>query len=131
WAVSVGVAAVVWARLQRAGFFFSPLQRGSRVNPAGSSLHWTRFGLVQPPIASAPFFIQWSASTVHPSASSPGGCSLAAFEIEDPQSAELSRLLAILDVHASVQSGERSRMTLRLRCGTRQATFSSIDAEAQ
>ena len=123
WAVHVPDAADASARLTRAGFPTSAPQPGSRVTPSGETLRWTTFEVSQPVIATAPFFIAWDAATAHPSTTSPGGCSLVRFDVEDPQSADLTRMLTTLGVSASVRNAAQPRMTLHLRCGRREATF--------
>ena len=69
------------AALKGAGFAATPPQPGSRVTPSGERLEWTTFGLADPAIAVAPFFINWSAATKHPSTTAPGGCEMAELTI--------------------------------------------------
>ena len=71
---------------------------GSRVTPAGSTLHWTTAGVLSPRIAGAPFFIHWRSATGHPSTTSPTGCAIVALEVSDPAAADLSRALHALRV---------------------------------
>jgi hypothetical protein len=123
WAVHVVDADDAAKRLGAAGFTPSERRPGSRVTPQGATLSWTTFEVEKPRIASAPFFIQWSATTTHPSVTSPGGCSMQSFEIGDPAGDALARLLITLGVKANVQNAAQPRMHLTLRCGTRQATF--------
>src|SRR5438477_4676 len=76
-------------------------------------------------IAGAPFFIQWGATTTHPSLTSPGGCSLASFQVRDPAGHDLSRLLEALGVKADVRKSDHAHMHLDIRCGARPASFDS------
>lgn len=123
WAVHVPDAAKAAALLTRAGFPTSTPQPGSRVTPAGLTLHWTTFDVPAPSIDIAPFFIAWDPATAHPSTTSPGGCTLARFDVAGPQAAELTRMLTTLGVEAAVRSAAKPQMRLELRCGAKRATF--------
>ena len=123
WAVHVVGANDAAARLKDAGFTASPPQPGSRVTPQGATLEWTTFGVTNLQSASAPFFIEWGAKTKHPSLTSPGGCSIAAFQVRDPAGDDLSRLMAALGVKADVAKAAAPHMHLELRCGKRSASF--------
>jgi len=131
WAVRVADAAEACALLGVEGFVTSPPKPGSRVTPAGTTLQWTTFTIEQPRIESAPFFIQWSASTVHPSVSTAVSCSLDRLQIEDPRGDDLLRLLSTLGVMAPICVAERPRITLTFRCGTREVTYQSATREAE
>ena len=125
WAVHVVDADAAAKRLAAAGFAPAEPRPGSRVTPQGATLEWTTFDVDEPRIASAPFFIQWSAKTTHPSLTSPGGCALAKFEIGDPDAAGLLRLLHALGVKAGVRKAATPHMHLTIRCGERTASFDS------
>jgi hypothetical protein len=89
---------------------------GSRVTPSGATLQWSTADIQAPRIALAPFFIRWSASTEHPSTTSPSGCSLGALEVHDPAAADLSRALNALRVSAvTVRRGD-PQISLTLKC---------------
>ena len=125
WAVRVSDAAAARELVHKNGFEVSDAKPGSRIKPDGKKLEWTTFGVDENAMATAPFFIQWSASTTHPSESSPGGCSLIRFELADPEADDLSRLLQLLGVAVPVRAAERPHMQLQLRCGEREASFAS------
>jgi len=125
WAVHVVDAKESAALLTSHGFMTSPPQPGARVTPQGTTLAWSTFNL-QKPMANAPFFIEWSATTTHPSVTSPGGCTLAAFSVSDPAGDDLARLLGSLGVKADVRKAEHPAMHLDLRCGKRTASFGSL-----
>jgi hypothetical protein len=93
WAAAVDNADSVRESLKEAGFATTVPQRGSRVTPSGERLEWEVFRLSDATIAGAPFFIEWSATTTHPSKSAPPGCTLERFSIQTPAS---DRLLAML-----------------------------------
>ena len=114
WAVHVLDVADAIDRLQRAGAKTSPPRPGSRITPDGRKLEWTTFEVERPEIQTAPFFIRWSESTVHPS-STPAPCSLVSFRIDEPNASELSRLLSALAVTADIRSGPRSKFQLTIQ----------------
>jgi len=123
WAVHVPDISDAAERLKRAGFQTSPPQPGSRITPEGKKLEWTTFEVAHPEIETAPFFIRWSESTVHPSIAEVR-CSLVSFQIDEPKVADLERLLSALSVATTVRNAARSGFQLRIRCGNRKATFS-------
>ena len=125
WAVHVVDADEAAKRLGDAGFAAGERRPGSRVTPQGATLQWTTFDIEKPPIAAAPFFIQWGATTTHPSLTSPGGCAMESFEITDPAGDDLRRLLGTLGVKADVRKAAQPRMRLVIRCGKRTVSFDS------
>lgn len=124
WAMHVGDAEAASAKIAKGGFRLSPPRPGSRVTPSGETLEWVTFGVMEPQIATAPFFIQWGAKTRHPSLSAPP-CALVSFALEDPQGKDLTRLLDAAGARAVVRVGERPHMHLEIRCGEREAKFDS------
>lgn len=125
WAVHVPDAKDAAARMAQAGFKATASTPGSRVTPEGKTLEWVTFVAEQPEGAVVPFFIRWGAATAHPSTTSPGGCAIASFAVADPAGAELSKLLGALGVTADVKTAKDAQMRLALRCGAREATFTS------
>jgi hypothetical protein len=121
WAAHTKDIAALREKLRKDGFTVSDLRPGSRLTPAGTRLEWTTLSVDKPQIDTAPFFIQWGAKSIHPSKSSPGGCHVKSFEIQDPQAKDLNRLLK----DASVASSDKPHMRLVLRCGEREAVFTS------
>ena len=125
WMLRVQNADAARAQIQQNGFAVSEARPGSRITPAGQELQWRTFALQGVQIATAPFFIEWSASTTHPSLSSPGGCTVRSFALADPNGEDLSKLLTFLKVDVPVRAAEKPHMELTLRCGSRQASFAS------
>lgn len=124
WAVSVSDAGAAADALKTAGFATTPPQPGSRITPAGETLQWTTLGLAER-IAVAPFFINWSASTKHPSTTSPGGCELSRLTITDAQHAKLSSALDALHVSRVLYADGAPRIEAIVRCGSRTATLTT------
>lgn len=125
WMLRAPSADVTRSQLQQNGFSVSEPKPGSRVTPAGEKLEWRTFSLEGMKISTAPFFIEWGATTTHPSLSSPGGCTIRHFALADPKAADLSRLLAALNVDFPVKAAERPHMDLTIQCGAREAAFVS------
>jgi hypothetical protein len=57
-----------------------------------------------------PFFIEWSAASVHPSADSPKGCSLARFDASTADPATLAKRVALLGLDLTVMNGDRAQL---------------------
>jgi hypothetical protein len=125
WAISVRDVSSAVAALKGAGFTASPPQPGSRVTPAGERLEWTTFGLADPAIPVAPFFINWSAATKHPSTTAPAGCELPELKITDPASDRLSTALAALGVSGVTYAKGPGRIDATIRCGSKTATLTT------
>jgi hypothetical protein len=95
------------------------------VTPAGERLEWTTFGLGDPAILMAPFFINWSAATKHPSTTAPGGCEMPELKITDPASDRLSAALGALGVSGVTYAKGSLRIEATIRCGSRTATLTT------
>jgi len=93
WAVAVDQADDARECLKKAGFATTIPQRGWRVTLSGDRLEWEVFRLSDPKIAGAPFFIEWSDTTTHPSITAPAGCTRERFRIQTPASDRLSKAL--------------------------------------
>ncbi len=78
WAASTRDLDDVVSRARAAGFGVFGPRDGSRVRPDGERLKWrsagVQAGLAEADIDPVPFFIQWAAGSVHPSADAPAGC---------------------------------------------------------
>jgi hypothetical protein len=92
---------------------------GSRARPDGRMLRWRTLGLVTDLVVDGvdpvPFFIEWSADTVHPSTDSPKGCELQALEIRHPRAAAVTAVLERAGLDAVVRAGD-ARLTAVLQC---------------
>src|SRR3982751_3957469 len=125
WAVSVPDVDAAVAALKVAGVGSTAPQPGSRIAPGGDRLEWTTLGLDDRGIMMAPFFIYWSASTKHPSATAPGGCSLERLAITDPASDRLAAALSALHVEGVTYATGTPRIDARITCGARTLSLSS------
>jgi Glyoxalase-like domain len=74
----------------KAGYEIFGPRDGSRKRPDGKVLKWKTVGVQTQFAANGvdpfPFFIQWTADSVHPSVDSPKGCTLQSFQIGHPDS---------------------------------------------
>jgi catechol 2,3-dioxygenase-like lactoylglutathione lyase family enzyme len=72
------------ARLKNQGFEIEGPLPGSRKRPDGRVLTWKVMRLKDDSTQLLPFFIEWSADSIHPSVDSPHGCELFRFEAFAP-----------------------------------------------
>ena len=96
---------------------------GSRVTPSGATLRWKTFGIIEPRLTDAPFFIHWEDLHVHPSATSPGGCTFVALELTSPDAAANARLQKALGPAIRTVTGPES-LAFTFKCGAREVRFS-------
>jgi len=61
-----------------------------------------------------PFFIEWSAGTVHPSADAPQGCKILRFELSTPGNAELQRICTLLGLDVPITRGAKPQLFARI-----------------
>jgi len=82
---------------------------GSRARPDGKLLRWRTLAapsaLGMNGVEPIPFFIQWSADSVHPSADSPTGCALTALRFVHPNPSAVREVLDAFEIEADVQAG--------------------------
>jgi hypothetical protein len=125
WAVAVADVDDAAAELRQAGAAVGPRKPGSRVAPSAERLEWTTFTLEDPSPVTAPFFIQWTAETRHPSETAPGGCTLAGLTVHDPAADRLSAILAAVRVRRVNCVTGAPRIDAHLVCGAVMVTLSS------
>jgi hypothetical protein len=125
WAVRVGDMNVARRLLQSGGFQTADPQSGSRLRPDGGKLRWTTADVVDPEVALAPFLIEWTKTTTHPSVDAPGGCALESLELGQPNPQVLARLLEAMGLGLEVRTTTDPRMIVTLRCPTGRVVFDS------
>jgi hypothetical protein len=125
WAISVSDVEESLQALRAGGFAVPPPQPGSRLTPSGDRLEWSTFGLADPSLSVAPFFIHWSPATKHPSTTAPGGCALASLRVTDPASDRLSAALALLGAGGLTVAKGSARIEATLTCGSRTAILTT------
>jgi glyoxalase-like protein len=87
---------------------------GSRKRPDGRILTWNSFSLADDRHGLLPFFIQWSADSVHPSSDAPAGCHIEHFAAAEPVPVELSKALQRIEIDAPVERSERPQLRARI-----------------
>jgi hypothetical protein len=112
--------AAVRAQLARGGVKTTEPRPGSRATPAGATLRWSTFGVLEPKLGVAPFFIRWEDPAVHPAKTSPGGCTLLALDLTAPDAADAAKLqlAPVIHTHAGPEA-----LAFTLRCGERTIRF--------
>jgi len=110
WAVHPGDIDAFAKRLLDAGLAFEGPRPGSRRRPDGRLLQWRSLSLKDDRGGVLPFFIQWTADSVHPSADAPAGCKIVNLEMSGPDPGELNRLCKLLDLDASVGRSEKPQL---------------------
>ena len=105
WAVHTSDIAGIAERLRSNGIAFHGPTAGSRARPDGKTLHWQSLNLDDDHSGLLPFFIQWSADSVHPSVDAPAGCTLESFAVISPESALLSSEFQKMGIDVDVANG--------------------------
>ena len=98
------------AKLAQSGIKAEGPTPASRKRPDGRVLHWTTLTLRDDALGLLPFFIEWSADSLHPSADSPKGCSLLRFEAASPAPDSLSKQVALLGIELSITKADKPRL---------------------
>lgn len=123
WAVSSSDIARTAQRLNHGGYETSAPQAGSRVRPDGTRLEWKSLDISKPSMKVPPFFIQWGKSSLHPSMTSPDGCTLSSLQLAESPSEPLRNLVLKLGLDVRVSEGGESVMSLKLRCPSGSVMF--------
>jgi Glyoxalase-like domain len=110
WAAHPGGLQSFAAKLAKSGVAATGPTPGSRRRPDGRVLQWKSLTLKKNPADLLPFFIEWSADSVHPSADSPMGCSLLRFEAASPDTKSLSKQAALLGLDIPIVEGDNPQL---------------------
>lgn len=105
WAAHPGNLDAFAARIRGLGITAQGPDAGSRKRPDGRMLNWKTLTLADGRDGLLPFFIEWGADTVHPSADAPRGAKIARFELVSPKAAELRRACEMLELDVNVVEG--------------------------
>jgi Glyoxalase-like domain len=84
WAAHPGDLQEFAARLREKGIAATGPNPGRRKRPDGRALYWKTLALKDDAGGLLPFFIEWGANSLHPSADAPQGCRLTVFEAATP-----------------------------------------------
>lgn len=102
WAAHPGDLQVLAGDFAKAGIISQGPTAGWRKRPDGSVLKWKTLTLKDDASGLVPFFIEWSADSVHPSEDAPSGCQLLRFELLTPDPAALAKMTAKLRLVAPI-----------------------------
>lgn len=88
---------------------------GSRRTADQSILRWSLVRPTEPLLARSVFFIEWSRGSIHPSRTSPEGCSLVTLEIADPEPQRLRSLTDALGLSVAIYESSEPFIEVLLR----------------
>src|SRR5229473_2399085 len=110
WAVHPPDIAAIAKQLRENKIAFTGPDDGSRKRPDGRVLTWKTVNLADDHHGLLPFFIEWSADTVHPSKDAPEKCRLEYFEIMSADPDELSATMKRMGLDLAIQRSDKSRL---------------------
>jgi Glyoxalase-like domain len=114
WAAHPGDISQFAAHLRSSGIDFEGPTPGSRKRPDGRLLQWKTLDLKNSEQGVLPFFIEWSAGTIHPSTDAPSGCKIESFTIFSPNEVKLQSLCSLLNLDVHVQHLEKPQLAARI-----------------
>jgi len=110
WAAHPGDLEKFSARLRDAGIAFMGPWPGSRQRPDGKVLHWKSLTLKDAQDGLLPFFIEWSADSLHPSEDAPKGCRLTHFGAVTPNTDDLNKIADLLQLDILISPGDKAAL---------------------
>jgi len=110
WAVHPPDIAAVAGKLRENKIEFAGPDDGSRKRPDGHILNWKTINLADDRHGLLPFFIEWSADSVHPSVDATKGCTLDYFEVMTTDPEELSTAFKRIGLDLPVQRSDKARL---------------------
>lgn len=110
WAAHPGDLGKFSVLLADAGIAFLGPRPGSRQRPDGQLLQWKSLNLKDDQGGLLPFFIEWSADSIHPSTDAPKGCRLARFGAVTPNPADLTKIIDQLQLDMLVSHGDKAAL---------------------
>jgi hypothetical protein len=110
WAAHPTDIAALAKQLRENKVEFTGPTDGSRKRPDGHVLNWKTLNLADDRHGLLPFFIEWSADSVHPSKDATAKCTLDFFEILSPDPQELAATLKRIGIDFPVQRSDKNRI---------------------
>jgi hypothetical protein len=114
WAVHSNNLTALAQKAAAAGIFIENPRDGSRARPDGKVLRWKSFSLKEDFGGVLPFFIEWSAGSVHPSQDAPAGCTLQQFSIESPAVKDVRATAGKLGLDLDIKPGNKPLLRARI-----------------
>jgi hypothetical protein len=120
WAAHPGSIEQLAQRLKKHNILFYGPTDGSRKRPNGQLLRWRTVVLKDDLGGLLPFFIEWSAESLHPSADAPQGCRLATMGVRGPEPATLQKIFHDLGIEMTVEPAQKPQLNAQIigRTGT-------------
>jgi hypothetical protein len=116
WAAHPGDLNQFATRLQKADIVFDGPNPGSRKRPDERLLQWKTLNLKDNASGLLPFFIEWTADTVHPSVDAPNGCHLARFELLTPDPEKLRSAAAAMGLGVEIVKSQKAQLRATISC---------------
>jgi len=123
WAARSDDLPALQQNLRSRGVQTGEIRPGARNRPDGSRLAWKTLGFASPSNPLLPFFIDWDRGSAHPSTTSPAGCRLTGFSLEDPAPKSLRESLQAAGLPVEVREGKESRLRITLSCSKGEVEF--------
>src|SRR5260370_34335012 len=114
WAPHPGDLEVFARKLRESGIAFAAPRPGSRTRPDSRVLNWKTLSLRDDHDGILPFFIEWDAGSLHPSADAPAGCHLERFTVAGPDPTALSKIFQRLVIETPIERGEKPDLRARV-----------------
>jgi hypothetical protein len=110
WAVHPPDIAAIAKQLRENKIAFTGPDDGSRKRPDGRVLTWKTVNLADDRHGLLPFFIEWTADTIHPSTDAPKGCTLDYFEVMSIDPDELASTVKRIGLDVAVEHSDKTRL---------------------
>jgi hypothetical protein len=110
WAAHPSDIEAFAARLEQSGLAVEGPKPGSRKRPDGRVLTWKTLAIRDAASNLLPFFIEWSADSLHPSVDAPKGCRLESFVLETLDPEQLANTLALLELDVTTQRSAKAQL---------------------
>jgi hypothetical protein len=125
WAVATTGIDAALDILRVVGFADSAIENGTRTTSDNRILRWRQIGFLAETGPGIPFVIEWDRDSLHPADGSPSGCTLLGLKLEHPDPETLGRLLAQLNVSATLRKAPVVRLEAVLDTPRGQVNLSS------
>lgn len=102
--------------LKDQGIETGEVRPGARNKPDGTRLAWKTLNFAPPAHPLLPFFIEWDPATAHPSTTSPPGCRLTGFTLQDPAPDALRKPLQAAGLQVEVREAKEPGLRISLAC---------------
>jgi len=110
WAAHPGDLEKFAVRLREGNVAFDGPRPGSRQRPDGKLLRWKTLNLKDDKGGLLPFFIEWGADSLHPSADAPKGCTLTHFGAATPKPDQLNKISNLLQLDMPVLPDDKTEL---------------------